>query len=402
MTLQEPLPGGPEEGSPPSHAARIRLHLATLYRPELLEELLRSCESARELVAALSVAPASRVLPGLALSARQRLDDPRWETEAREELERLRQRGIAVLGRDEPGWPANLGGLPLMPFLLFTLGTCLEGDGLAVGIVGTRRPSPYGLRQARRFAGALAEAGWTVVSGLARGIDGECHRVALEAGGRTLAVLGSGLGRVYPREHRGLAAEIVERDRGALITEFPYAASPRRHHFPQRNRILSALSLALLVVEAGERSGSLLTVDWALRQGRPVFVLPGRVDDPEAAGCNRLIQSGAHPVLDPGELLEAVERIAGRRPQRAACGSAGPRAAVLARSSPGEAGDRAGDRFLSRLLPLFREMDAWHPDELAVRLGIDPMTLLAELCRLEGEGWLEPRLGGRYCLRRLP
>ena len=171
-----------------------------------------------------------------------------------------------------------------------------------MGLVGSRAPTPYGEAQALRFGHALAAAGIVVVSGLARGIDQAAHRGALEAGGDTIAVLGSGLDRPWPAVR--LVTEIAEQ--GLLLSEFEPQQPPRPHHFPLRNRIISGLSEAILVIEAAAASGSLITARWALDQGREVFALPGRVDHPMSAGCHKLLREGAGLIESPAELIAQV------------------------------------------------------------------------------------------------
>jgi DNA processing protein len=177
-------------------------------------------------------------------------------------------------------------------------------DALAIAIVGTRHASPYGLRQAERLAGSLARAGLTITSGLARGVDAAAHRGALAAGGRTVAVLGSGVLNIYPPEHKRLAGEVAEA--GAVISESPPMFEPLAGSFPQRNRIISGLSLGVIVVEAGERSGALITARHAMEQGRDVFAVPGSVENRSARGCHRLIRDGAKLVESADDVLEEL------------------------------------------------------------------------------------------------
>ncbi|MEO0051972.1 MAG: DNA-processing protein DprA, partial [candidate division WOR-3 bacterium] len=178
------------------------------------------------------------------------------------------------------------------------------GDRQAVAVIGTRRPSHYGQRVAERLAAELVRAGLTVVSGLARGIDTCAHRAALTAGGRTIAVLGSGIDVLYPPENRQLAEKIA--GSGALVSEFPPGTGPLAMNFPKRNRLISALSRAVIAVEAGAKSGVLSTCSWAREQKRPVFAVPGRIDDERSTGTNRLIQQGALLITGIGEVLESL------------------------------------------------------------------------------------------------
>jgi DNA processing protein len=212
----------------------------------------------------------------------------------------------AALLRLEPGcssWPTGLDLIDGPPGALWAAGN-LEwlSQPRRVAIVGTRAPSPYGETQAERFASVLVENGVVIVSGLARGIDSAAHRAALDGGGGTIAVLGCGVDRPWP------AGELAERVRsdGLLLSEFEPGTAPRRHHFPLRNRLISGLSTAVLVVEAAGASGSLITARWAADQGRDVFALPGRVDHPMCRGCHRLIREGATLIESPDELLSEL------------------------------------------------------------------------------------------------
>ncbi|MFA5373228.1 MAG: DNA-processing protein DprA, partial [Candidatus Omnitrophota bacterium] len=178
-------------------------------------------------------------------------------------------------------------------------------DNYAVSIVGSRQASIYGLEAAERFSRDLAGLGFTVVSGLARGIDTGSHKAAIKAGGRTIAVMGSGFGHIYPAENRGLAEEIAQN--GAVISEFPVATSPARQNFPRRNRIISGLALGVLVVEAARNSGALITADFALEQGRDVFALPGKVDSLNSFGTNGLIRQGAQLVCSAEDIADELK-----------------------------------------------------------------------------------------------
>jgi DNA processing protein len=220
------------------------------------------------------------------------------------ELERVRQAGLSVLTWEDPAYPANLRRIDAPPPLLFVRGTLIPQDEWAVAIVGTRRATTYGRECARRLATDLAAAGVTVVSGLARGIDGIAHEATLAVGGRTLAVLGNGLDQIYPPEHRRLAAQIAQQ--GALLSEQPLGMAPEARNFPARNRIISGISLGVIVVEGDWSSGAIITARQALEQGREVFAVPGSILSPSSSGPNRLIQEGATAVLSANDVLEAL------------------------------------------------------------------------------------------------
>jgi len=230
------------------------------------------------------------------------LQDTRKTLSLDAEMERIEKLGITVIGRDDPDYPRRLAHIPAPPPVLYLKGELIPEDAVAVAIVGTRRLTSYGREMATRLAGDLAEAGVTIVSGLARGIDGLAHHAAIKAGGRTVAVLGCGPNIIYPPEHRNLAGQIVEH--GALLSDYPPDRKPDAPNFPARNRIISGLSLGVIVVEAPERSGALITCDFAADQGRDVFVVPGSVLSAASAGCHRLLRDGARPVTCADDVLE--------------------------------------------------------------------------------------------------
>lgn len=217
------------------------------------------------------------------------------------ELERIHGLGIEVLAQDDPGYPFHLAQIPAPPPVLYLRGALLPADRTAVAIVGTRRATSYGRAVAARLAGELAEAGITIVSGLALGVDGAAHDAALRAGGRTLAVLGSGLDIIYPGEHRRLAERIAEQ--GALLSDYAPGRKPDARNFPARNRIISGLSRGVIVVEAPERSGALITADFAADQGRDVMAVPGSILTAASAGCHRLLRDGAKVVTGAADVL---------------------------------------------------------------------------------------------------
>jgi DNA processing protein len=219
-------------------------------------------------------------------------------------IDRCRREGIDILTQNDPRYPQSLREICDPPAVLFLRGTLVPEDRFAVAMVGTRGMTAYGERQAERLAGELTQAGFTVVSGLARGIDGAAHRGALAKGGRTIAVLGSGLMCVTPPEHRSLSREVIEN--GALLSEYPPDMAPRAGTFPQRNRIVSGLSLGTIIVEAPAKSGALITARLASEQGREVFAVPGPVDHSASVGCHRLLRDGATLVASVEDVLESL------------------------------------------------------------------------------------------------
>jgi DNA processing protein len=218
------------------------------------------------------------------------------------EMERLGRLGMEIVTFGDAHYPRLLAEIPAPPPVLYFKGTLIPEDAIAVAIVGTRRSTAYGREVASRLATELAEAGVTIVSGLARGIDGVAHQAAVRAGGRTVAVLGSGVNVIYPAEHANLAAEIMEH--GAVVSDYAPDTKPDAVNFPPRNRIISGLSLGVVVVEAPNKSGALITCNFAADQGREVFVVPGSVLASASAGCNRLLRDGARVVTSAADILE--------------------------------------------------------------------------------------------------
>ncbi|MBI2914130.1 MAG: DNA-protecting protein DprA [Chloroflexi bacterium] len=220
------------------------------------------------------------------------------------EVERLEQLGIQALTWDDPAYPARLKEIYDPPPVLYVRGQLSDSDEWAVAVVGTRRPTPYGRQVAEEMAFGMAGNRISVISGLARGIDAIAHRAALGAGGRTVAVLACGLDIVYPPEHAKLAREIMER--GALVSDYPLGTQPRGDYFPRRNRIMSGLSLGVLVVEGDIKSGAMITARLALEQDREVFAVPGSIFSPQSRGTNSLIQEGAKLVQRLEDVLEEL------------------------------------------------------------------------------------------------
>ena len=298
MSEAEEAPG---EGPREDLVHTLRLSLVPGVGPRTRQALLERFGSPE---AVLAAGPSElREVPGVGPKLTGRILAA-TEIDAEEEIAVCREHGIRILTETDESYPRLLREIPDPPGVLFVAGTIEPQDALAVAIVGTRHASQYGLRQAERLAGSLARAGLTIVSGLARGIDAAAHRGALAAGGRTLAVLASGVLSIYPPEHAKLAQEVVAS--GALLSEAPSRAEPLSGAFPQRNRIISGLSLGAVIVEAGDRSGALITARHAMEQGREVFAVPGRVDERAARGCHRLIRDGAKLVETADDVLEEL------------------------------------------------------------------------------------------------
>jgi DNA processing protein len=222
------------------------------------------------------------------------------------ELQRIEKSGAHVVCRDDADYPKHLREIYDPPLVLYVKGALTERDALAIAVVGSRRTTLYGQDMARKLAFQLARVGVTVVSGLARGIDTAAHNGALQAKGRTVAVIGCGIDVVYPTENKKLADEIVEKG-GAVVTEFPFGVQPDRQNFPMRNRIISGWSLGVVVVEANLKSGALITANQAGEQGRQVFAVPGRADSILSKGANKLIKDGAKLTEDVEDILSEFE-----------------------------------------------------------------------------------------------
>ena len=281
---------------------RIRLHLVPGVGPRIHRILLDAFASPTAVLAATRQQLLS--VPRVGTSLATAIGDAIDADEARRVLERCHNLGVRLVPRPDPPYPPMLSEIPDPPELLYIRGQLEPVDQLAVAVVGSRRCTPYGRRLAERLTGGLARSGLTIVSGLARGIDAIAHRAALAAGGRTVAVLATGLEQVYPPEHTGLAGEISEY--GAVMSESRLDQPPVAGLFPQRNRIISGMSLGVVVIEAGRRSGALHTARHAMEQGREVFALPGPVDSPASQGCLDLLRDGARLVQGVDDVLDEL------------------------------------------------------------------------------------------------
>lgn len=242
---------------------------------------------------------------GVDRRASRHLLQTRAELDLDEALAQVNAAGVQLLTWDSPGYPAYLKETASPPPLLYLRGALLKDDEWAVAVVGTRRLTAYGRQVARELVRGLVRNRVTVVSGLARGIDSVAHKQALDSGGRTLAVLGCGVDVIYPAENRRLAERIIA-GQGALLSDYPLGTQPEAKNFPARNRIISGMALGVIVVEAGERSGALITAKFALEQDREVFAIPGNINSPASKGPNKLIQQGAKLVRHVDDVLEEL------------------------------------------------------------------------------------------------
>ena|SRR2546425_2601537 len=303
---------------------------------------------------------------------------------------------VMCITRDELSYPANLREIPLPPERLWVRGRVEADDALAIAVVGAREATPYGLGCAEHLAGDLAARGFTIISGLARGIDSAAHRGALRAGGRTIAVLGSGVDVIYPPENRRLALEVA--DRGAVVSQFPLRTPPLAGYFPARNRVIAGLSLGVVVVEAAEKSGSLITAGLAGELGREVMAVPGPLTSLMSRGAHRLIQDGA-------ALVQGWEDVVAQLPLRfrdqvkplaVPANAGGPNRLVHDQHAEGHAEDKEAGDDESLLLLRVIGREPVGIDQIIERSGLAPGRASALLMTLEIEGRIRQLEGKRF------
>lgn len=349
--------------------AWIGLNLLPSLTPRRRARLLDHCGGPVEAWQALATG-----LPGELLGeAGEKAMAERKSADPEQELHLAERAGARVVTVDDLDYPSPLRDIPDPPPVLYVLGQWRPDDACAVAIVGTRRCTSYGRLVARKLAADLAGRGVTVVSGLAPGIDLAAHHGALAAG-RTLAVLGSGLGRPYPAGAEGLLADIA--DHGAVMSEFPWAMSGAQWTFPRRNRVIAGLSLAVVVVEAPERSGALLTADFALEQGKDVFAVPGPITSEASRGTNRLIQDGAKLVASADDVLQEI---------------AAPHLPVRPRTPPVRDLDPDAQRVYELL-----SREPLGASDLVERTGLPHSRVAQVLVELELAGLIQEVAGRRY------
>ncbi|MEO7165792.1 MAG: DNA-processing protein DprA [Spartobacteria bacterium] len=287
-----------------STEACIALNMVPQMGPVRLRKLLEVFETPERILTAKR--SELRAIDGVGQEVATQIAN--WEStvDLPAELERIRDFGAEVITAQSPTYPRQLREIHAPPIVLYVWGELEERDQHAIGVIGSRRTSHYGAECAKKLSYQLAYAGLTVVSGLARGIDTAAHQGALAAKGRTIAVIGSGLLKLYPPENAALA-EKIRSGNGAILSEFSMAVEPDRQTFPMRNRIISGWSHGILVVEAGLNSGALITANQAIDQGRSVYAVPGHINAPTAHGSNRLIQQGAKLVMDASDILDDLQ-----------------------------------------------------------------------------------------------
>ena len=284
--------------------ASIALNMLPTVGPVRLRKLLQIFREPQQILAAKR--SELRKVEGIGSEVADQIS--MWEStvDLVAELERVRDFGATVITQESPSYPRPLREIHAPPIVLYVWGELQERDDHAIGVIGARRTTHYGTESAKKLSYQLAYAGLTVISGLARGIDTAAHQGALAAKGRTVAVIGAGLAKLYPPENAALA-EKIRSGNGAVVSEFSMAVEPDRQTFPMRNRIISGWSHGILVVEAGLNSGALITSAQALEQGRSVYAVPGHINAPSAMGSNRLIQQGAKLVMDASDILEDLQ-----------------------------------------------------------------------------------------------
>jgi DNA processing protein len=326
-----------------------------------------------DLETAWRAAPSDLAKAGLGAKVIERVIQARENVDLEKITDQIARQGIQIMTWEDETYPARLREIDQPPPVLYVRGQYLPDDVFAVALVGTRRITPYGRQITEEISAFLAANGMTVVSGLARGVDAAAHTAALKAGGRTIGILGSGVDRIYPPEHRALAEQMTER--GAIISDYAPGTPPDASNFPPRNRIISGLSLAVVVIEAGETSGALITAEFAAEQGREVFAVPGSILAPQSKGANKLIQQGALPLLHASDLMQALN---------------------LTRMGEHKAARKAlpTDEVEAKLFALLGEQPV-HVDEIGIQTGLPIEKVSATLTLMELKGMVR-QVGGMH------
>ncbi len=357
---------------PPETRDLLLLHLVPGLGPRLTAAMLERFGSAGA-VREASVAELQSV-PQIGAKLAEEFYKAIRQVDVDAEIAHMARHDVSILAKGQPGYPGRLAEIPTPPPVLYIRGALTAADARAVGVVGSRQCTAYGRRVAERLASDLVRSGYTVISGLARGIDGAAHRGALAAGGRTVAVLAGGLSKIYPPEHADLAKEVQAA--GALVTEATMRQEPLPDMFPARNRIISGMSLGVVIIEAAEKSGALITARHALEQGREVFAVPGPIDSAASAGCLSLLREGAKLVRGIDDILEEL-------------GGTAPDSAPPQVEPPGL------DDHQRRVWEQLAE-GSKHFDDLVQQLGIHASPLSTALMMLEMKKAVRRLPGNRY------
>ncbi len=362
-----------------STEACIALNMLPTIGPVRLRRLLEVFQTPERILSATR--SELRAIDGIGTEVAEQIAN--WEStvDLAAELKRIREFGAEVITAQSPLYPRQLREIHSPPIVLYVWGELTERDQHAIAVIGSRRTSHYGAECAKKLSYQLAYAGLTVISGLARGIDTAAHQGALAAKGRTIAVIGSGLTKLYPPENAALA-EKIRSGNGAIVSEFSMEIEPDRQTFPMRNRIISGWSHGILVVEAGVNSGALITASQAIEQGRSVYAVPGHINAPSAIGSNRLIQQGAKLVMDASDILDDLEILLPEKQKL-------PEAAARPLPEMAEDERRVYDAIRATETPI---------DEIASSSDLPSATVSSVLLRLELKR-LVKQLPGKYFVK---
>lgn len=357
--------------------AWLALNLIPQIGPVRVRKLLRFFETPERIL----TAKVSEILQVEGFGRAQAEALAGWESgvDLTAELQKIQNRGLRILTQEDELFPPLLKTIHDPPLVLYVWGELQKRDHHAIGVVGSRHATMYGMNATKKMSFQIAYAGYTVISGLARGIDTAAHEAALAAKGRTVAVIGSGLGKLYPPENMALAERIAAN--GAVISEYPVDRIADKQTFPYRNRVVAGWSSGLLVVEAPLRSGSLITAQLATEQGRTVYAVPGPIDKPTSAGCNRLIQQGAKLVMDGADVLDDLTALFPTAPLAPKVEAPRPTLSLT-----------LDEEILYQAI----DVEERHIDDLAARCGLTPATMNVTLMRLEMKRLIRALPGRRY------
>ena len=362
-----------------STEACLALNMLPHVGPVRLRKLLQVFEKPERVLAAKR--SELRKVEGIGGEVADQISNWEASVDLAAELKRVRDFGATVITQESPTYPRSLREIHAPPIVLYVWGDLQERDQHAIAVIGSRRTTHYGSESAKKLSYQIAYAGLTVISGLARGIDTAAHQGALAAKGRTIAVIGSGLSKLYPPENQALA-EKISNGNGAILSEFSMEVEPDRQTFPMRNRIISGWSHGILVVEAGLNSGALITASQAIEQGRSVYAVPGHINAPSAMGSNRLIQQGAKLVMSANDILDDLQILL---PET----KPSPEAAVRPLPPLSEEERRIYDAINSSETPI---------DQIAAKCDLPSATVSSTLLRLELKR-LVKQLPGKYFVK---